>query len=359
MPDFDSDYTLTDWHLEQQERAAIREEGNATNPNGHTTGRFRLLSDEDIENQPPRVDLVADIVPAGAFGVLIGPPATLKTTLALDFAFSIDTGPTWHGRTVLTGPVVYIAAEGVGGLGLRLRAWKHHHAWSGSTGVVFLPHAVNMMNPRDVELFLRAVDTLPEPPLLVIADTLARCLIGGEENSARDMGLWIAGADRIRSVTGAAVLAVHHTAKNASYERGSSALRGAADTILLVEREDDRITLTCDKQKDGAPFSPIRLAVQVVDLGDNASACVLTLDESNAGFGHRPFVLPASRSRVLDALRDIDHGEGAAAGEWQRASGLPERSFHRALKDLLRWELIDKTGKRRPFRYVVRERGNE
>jgi hypothetical protein len=250
--------------------------------------------------------------------------------------------------------VVYVAAEGVGGLGLRLRAWKQSHGWSGPAGIVFLPHAVNMMQPSEVDLLLRAVEALPEVPVLVIFDTLARCLVGGEENSARDMGLWIAGADRIRSVTGGAVLAIHHTAKVGNVERGSSALRGAADTILLVEREDNIIILTCDKQKDSAPFAPMRFAVQVVDLGDNASACVLTLDAADTGFEHRPFKLPETRRRSLEALRDLDHaGEGAAAGEWQRASGLAERNFHRALKDLLRWELIDRTGKRRPYRYTV------
>jgi hypothetical protein len=65
---------FSDAYYEAEERAGMREDGNdgATGPNGQTSGRFRLLTDEDLENQPPRIDLVSDLLPAGAFGALIG-----------------------------------------------------------------------------------------------------------------------------------------------------------------------------------------------------------------------------------------------------------------------------------------------
>src|SRR5438034_1345408 len=72
--------------------------------------------------------------------------------------------------------------------------------------------------------------------LLVGVDTLARCFVGGEENSAKDMGLFVAGLDRLRAATGAAVLVVHHTGRESGRERGSTALSGAVDTLMVIER---------------------------------------------------------------------------------------------------------------------------
>ena len=56
-----------------------------------------------------------------------------------------------------------------------------------------------------------------EEPKLIIFDTLARCMVGGDENSPLDMGRAVAAADRVRVETGAAVLLVHHPTKANNY----------------------------------------------------------------------------------------------------------------------------------------------
>src|SRR5690606_33462236 len=111
----------------------------------------------------------------------------------------------------------------------------------------FLDEPVSLMNAADVAGFLDAVEQLGEPPVLVIFDTLARHMIGGDENSTQDMGLIVQAADRIRTATGAAVMYVHHTNKGGELERGSIALRGGADTMILLKNEDGAITLSCEK----------------------------------------------------------------------------------------------------------------
>ena len=346
-------YTYADWLHEEQERASMREESEpGGHTNGQTGGRWHLLSDAELEEQPPRQDVIQSILPVAAFAPIVGPPASAKSTLAIDLACTLATGLDWHGRPVLRGPVVFVAAEGSHGLGARLRAWKRAREWQGPAGVYFLPHAVNLMQPAEVDAFLKSINhTLSAAPALIVLDTLARCMCSGDENSARDMGLWIAGADRLRTQTGAGLVPIHHTTKAGTLERGSSALRGAADVLLLVEREDDVITITCDKAKDSTPFAPLRFALNVIYVDPVVSACVLTLDTDRSH--RRPVQLPETRRRALEALRDVDHGEGATPAEWQRASGLVERTFHRAVKDLVAWELVSKTGSRRTVRYTT------
>jgi RecA-family ATPase len=49
--------------------------------------------------------------------------------------------------------------------------------------------------------------------VLVVIDTLARCMVGADENSARDMGEAIDALDRLRRAAGSCVLPVHHMGK--------------------------------------------------------------------------------------------------------------------------------------------------
>jgi hypothetical protein len=94
--------------------------------------------------------------------------------------------------------------------------------------------------------------------VLIVWDTMARSMIGGDENAARDVGLAIAAADYLAEPHQAARLFVHHTGKNGEEERGSSALRGAADTLLALKPYEPGLRLTCEKAKDSEAFEPWR-----------------------------------------------------------------------------------------------------
>jgi RecA-family ATPase len=85
---------------------------------------------------------------------------------------------------------------------------------------------------------------------------LARALVGGDENSAQDVGLAINVCDRVRDLTGAATLLVHHTSAEGSKTRGSTALPGASDAMIKMTKDDIQhvISLACTKMKDGEPF---------------------------------------------------------------------------------------------------------
>ena len=81
-------------------------------------------------------------------------------------------------------------------------------------------------------------------PVLIIIDTLARTFGGGDENKQNDMNAYVSAVDRLKKATGAHVMIVHHSGvhENAR-ERGSNVLRGAADTVIKVERKGNDIRL--------------------------------------------------------------------------------------------------------------------
>ena len=323
--------------LQQAERERVAE------ANGHdvagalepTDNRYQLIDDVELEQQAPVVWTVEGILPAGCLGALVGPADRFKSFAGGDFSASVQTGqlcferfPTKQGQTV------YILGEGRGRYGLRTKAWKAHRGIDGGIGIKFLPHPVQLMDPGETSKLLEAIERLPEPPALVVVDTVARCMVGGEENSAKDFGLFIAGADRIRLATGAAVLLIHHAGKDGK-TRGSSALPGALDVHMLADADGDFVTITCDKMKDAERFQPIRLRRRVIQFEDGTSSLVLVPIDGEVqpkGVGD----LPASVRTLVHALRSGP----ARAKELLTKSALADRTFYTAADKAKAWDLV-------------------
>ena len=253
----------------------------------------RLLTIEELEQLPAPRWLVGNHLVAESISVLFGPSGGGKTFVALDLALAVATGQPWLGtEEVEGGYVVYATGEGLAGLARRIQAWRAAHGTPSLERFRVLPVAVQFMQPDDLEQLRLDLRTLPEAPRLIVVDTLARSMIGAEENSARDMGLFLDGVERISQEWGAHVLLLHHTGKSGEAERGTSALRGFVQTMLKLTGDDGQATLSCDKQKDGAaPFAPH--ALRLVPTEDRAT-CTVQLaaqtsapsDQLTSTFGH-------------------------------------------------------------------------
>jgi AAA domain len=231
---------------------------------------FRLLGFDDLLALPDPSWLIDGLLPADGLGVLYGPSGSFKSFLALDWALSVATGLPWHGHTVnRPGWVVYIAAEGHSGLPARVRAWWRARGEPDMSRARWLPLAINFRDREQVERLRRTLIALPERPRLLVDDTMARSMVGGDENSAKDVGEFIAAVD---STPADLRLVVHHTGHNGSHERGSSALQGAADLRAKVERRGALMELTCEKAKDAEEWRPITLRIEPQDGG----SCVLS-----------------------------------------------------------------------------------
>jgi hypothetical protein len=296
-----------------------------------------LLNDATLLEQPDAPDLVEGLLFAGSFITLIGAPGVGKSLLAMDLALSVAAGVDWLGAPVRKrGPVLAIIGEGAAGWKPRVRAWKTSHGFAPEEviGLHMWPQAVNFMEPAEVQQFIRLVRKIR--PVLVVGDTLARCLIGGDENSARDMGLLVRHTDEIRAM-GTGFLWSHHTNRAATGERGSSALRGACDTMMSLSAADDLLTLTCEKQKDAAPFEPRALRL----VREHGSVIVRVASGSTG-----KAALTQAQVRLLVALRD-HFADGATSGEWRAVvPDVPERSFYRATRNLIRLKAVRQSGGR-------------
>jgi hypothetical protein len=238
--------------------------------------RFKLLSALELKNRPPIEWRIERILPEIGLAVLMGPEAVFKSFIGIDWCLSIAAGIDWHGHQVKQASTLYISGEGSSGLPPRLKAWEIARGVTIPDNCYFLPEAVQLMksgHDGDVEVLIQEIQTLPKLPGFIVIDTVARCMVGGDENSARDMGMFIAGADKIRQATGAFVLLIHHANKDGGM-RGSTALPGAVETRIEMKREGDTTTLKCTKQKDAEEFQPIRLIKRVVEIGEGETSLV-------------------------------------------------------------------------------------
>jgi hypothetical protein len=295
--------------------------------------RFKLYTPAELAALPPPTWLVDSHILEHSFAVVYGQSGGGKSFTVLDMALCIATGRPWADNVVQQGPVIYMSAEGASGLNERIKAWVVYNGWTGElTDINFVMEAPNLMDGNTVSQFINVIRSLPTPPVLVVLDTLARCVVGGDENSARDMGMAIAGADRIRLETGATVVLVHHTGKNSDSERGSGALRGAADTMILLKPEQGQITLSCEKQKDAAPFTSTVWHLVPVSA---TSSCVpvRVRDTPPPVAGKRSKGLGRHQRSLLDKLRH--ESRGLTLNELVTSTGIPKTTVHRHLASLI------------------------
>lgn len=238
-----------------------------------------LVVEADLAELPEPEWLIDQHVTNG-MTLMYGAPKSGKTFLAVAWAMSIASGQPWHGTKTKRTPVVYVSGEGVGGLAKRTEAWRiAEHAKSPPMYVV--PFGARLVD-REHVVALRD-DVHATGAGLLVVDTLARSMAGADENSQQDMGHVVQACDWLREKTGCAVLLVHHSGVDGSRPRGSSSLFGAVDTLVRVEGDGRMVDVSCEGQKDAAPFrrrafelSPSGRSVVLAERKVSAAASVVT-----------------------------------------------------------------------------------
>lgn len=294
--------------------------------------RHAALDSEQLSALQPPDQLVHGLLAMDSLAMLYGASGIGKSFVAADIALHVAHGNHWQGRQVRAGKVLYIVAEGAASFGARITAWKkHHQAYTEPHPITWLKMAVNIHNPTWVGALSQYVAELDERPVLIVIDTLARSIVGAEENSAKDMGLVVSHLDRIRIATRACVLVVHHSGKNIDAgARGSTALRGAMDTELALDGEAASLTLKNPKQKDGPQAMPTGLALAPVA---GTKSVVVVNASQTAGR------LPEKVALTLEALMEADVPEGLTKAQWKTVAlgmGTSESSFYRNVGHLVR-----------------------
>lgn len=245
-------------------------------------GKFPVVSAAMLASRPPGEWFVKGVIPQADLIVLFGESGSGKSFCAIDIGAAISRGVDWRERKVKRGKVIYIAAEGGGGVGKRFAAYAQENQIPLADldiGIITVPP--NFMEKEDITELAKAIGAAGGADL-VIVDTYAQVTPGANENSGEDMGLALANARALRNATGATVLLVHHAGKDSSKgARGWSGIKAAADAELqIVRHENGDRELRISKMKDGDDGLSWGFKLDVIDLGidadgDPVTSCVI------------------------------------------------------------------------------------
>lgn len=238
------------------------------------------LMTADQLRQLPRVSyVVRNLLPAQGMAAIYGEPGAGKSFLALDLAHAISTGADeWFGFRVRQAPVIYIALEGIGGIGKRAAAMELHSNRDCSAQLRFWCHDINLLTGDGIDVLATQIIAEMGQGAMVIIDTLNQASPGGDENTSQDMGKIIANSKHLGAAVGGLVTLVHHAGKNrAQGLRGHSSLHAAMDVVIEVvtvsgkhkawsvtkakddssdvNRDFDLIPHTVDHDEDGDPIT--------------------------------------------------------------------------------------------------------
>ncbi|MCA9914729.1 MAG: AAA family ATPase, partial [Anaerolineae bacterium] len=311
--------------------------------------RWQIMHASDLKFLPPVEWLIPGEIPSRSLTVVYGPSGVGKSFKTLDYALRISQNE----------PVVYMAGEGVSGYAGRIQAWTKHHRQS--VGELYMClGAVSFMEQDDLASFVREVENACKAPALVIVDTLARSMLGADENSTRDMGKFIESCEQVAHYFDCAVMLVHHTNKVGVVERGSGALRGASDQMIKLTDEDDMILVECSKSKDSKGFDAYYMKLMPVDIGmvDHEGNPVMPpvivpsekLDQTS------DHDLTRHQRKVLEVLSLQSFNFGASPTEISAlCPDIPVRGLYRVLSKLAELGFVSQEARREP--YVITDSG--
>lgn len=239
--------------------------------------RYVIESLEEFARRDPPTWIVKSVLPESALGVVFGESGSGKTFFVLDLGFAVARGVDWRGLHVKQGRVVYIAAEDARGVGLRASAYLRAKGIE-PVGIPFgiLAESPDFTSKEDVAAVLVAIRAFG-PVTLIVVDTWAQVTPGSNENSGEDMGKAMAYCRSLHQATGALVLLIHHSGKDASKgARGWSGLRAAADCEIEITRSGDEREAQITKLKNAADGARYGFRLTPVPIGADAEGEVIT-----------------------------------------------------------------------------------
>lgn len=221
--------------------------------------RFYAEDDEEQDNAPDPVWLIPDLVPDASTILVLGAKGSFKSFITQEILMAIAANvPTFGHAPVRSGPTFYGAHEGRNAIKKpRKNAWKLAHGLEDKKLPFYVMRAPMVKDPGQCDEFREQIrvrlrqgrDKIGG----IVLDTVAKCMVGLNENDAGDCGLFSAFTDSLRDEFECPVIALHHYGKDAARGgRGSSALPANFDTVITVERHEKSLHLTVkvDYHKD-------------------------------------------------------------------------------------------------------------
>ncbi|MBI3941527.1 MAG: AAA family ATPase [Chloroflexi bacterium] len=326
--------------------------------------RFTVYTAADaLKPQEPPAWIVDQLIQDAGVCLVVGSPGSKKTWLLLDLAVCVALGIDWLGKPVKSCPVLLIDEEsGPRRLMHRLGQVLRGHQAEPDVPVYCTSLAgFNLANSRDygvgsidAEKHTREIAGLIQQTgaRLVIMDALADIALGAEENSVREMHPVLSRLRRIADETQAAIVLIHHTGKAGVY-RGSSAISGAVDLMLMCESkaESHDIKLVTEKVRDTEPQT---FSAKIQFCPDRVYLLASATDET----AHLPptedFIvsyLDKHGPATMDALQQY-----AAANDIAKAGSVKNAVFRLRDRGIVR--RVNEGGPGKPARYGLAGRGD-
>jgi AAA domain len=289
--------------------------------------RFQFLTGAELAEMPPMQWLVKGVLPRTGLAALYGPSGSGKSFLAIDLAVAVagaGDDSRWFGHRVKFAPVIYCALEGESGIRSRVQAWGSHHQKSMPSELRFMLDSVDFLNDEELLPF---VSKLPGGTVVVI-DTLNRASPTADENTSSDMGKIVQAAKLIEKATGALVLLVHHTGKQAEKGlRGHSSLLAALDAAIEVQTASLLKTFAVSKSKDSQDgamrgFSLTQVVLGQDSDGDDITSCVVLPSTEPVIVAPTLSASDYAALRMLANLEDdfgLDKGLRVSDQNWRKA----------------------------------------
>jgi len=234
-----------------------------------TPARFKVQWAKDIQRDvQPLEFLVNDLITKGSVNLLVGEGGSKKTWAALDLAACVAMGKPWLDfQTQQTTVLIVDEESGERRLKRRLYEVLNGHLAPGWESIPIAFTSLSMTNlrePADVNALQLLIEETGAG--FVILDALADVMPGADENSVRDVQPVFIHLRAIAECTGAAILVIHHSNKQNGY-RGSTAIKGAIDLMLMVDSaaESKYLSFKSEKARDIEPVQFTAVATWQVE----------------------------------------------------------------------------------------------
>jgi AAA domain len=288
-------------------------EGDGEKPALRAPPKFPLIAWPDITFEADQEWRVDDVFPRVGLACLYGGPGAVKTFILLDLFLRIARGGLWGGREVAQAPVVYIAAEGSGGIKKRIAGLKHADQGLPADIPFFLITVAPNLGTGDGDLkeLIANIEAAGIRPGAIAIDTAAQSIAGADENS-KGMAQLVTNGTALANYFSCLVALVHHVPlADDERLRGGTSLIGGLDVSIFSRRAKGTFvaTLEVKKMKDGDDEQAFTVNLARIVLGHTkkgreVSTLVVESVEPGAAERGQDKKLPESAADALAALRE-------------------------------------------------------
>jgi hypothetical protein len=293
------------------------------NKNDIHVGAEALLFQPDIDW------IIEDVISAGSVNMLTADPGKGKTFLTQDAGVCVSMGADWLGKKTTAGNVLFLDEEsGQRRLMKRLGDVLRGHSCDGSHVFYTAGACFNFGKPQSIKVLQEMIRD--NQIKLVIVDSLVDVMLGIDENSATEVQGVFQSMRNIAEAEVCAFLIIHHNGKAGNF-RGSSAIHGALDLMLGLEKKDGSliIDLKSIKSRDSEPFefaAKMNFEPSKFYL-TQAGASVKTVRLNKTQAYVIRYLIAHGNSSIDDIMADADVCTGKAAEQATRVMADPTLGY--------------------------------